>query len=398
MVSRRGACADCMDAVDVDGEGLCMVCGAAVPDQAAATQAPARPAAAAAAAAAAAGGFLGLVPGLGEAPDLDEMFDAVQGQHGLGGLLGGLGAFGGGGGGAPPASESALSKLTTETVDEKVLDRVQNQILLKVAGLQGEVILSAADFGPRFPRQLGPETRLVLVDPVTAHCTLQNADPDELKGAVAVVQRGISTFAAKSARLAAAGAVAAIVCQHVEAWPYVMTDSRGELNTLGSAGVPMAMISKDLGKRLMDLLADPGQQQQPQQHRLSVKQPAAAGGEQEGGGQVEECKERTPAEKKLGKAEAEQERTGAPTCLIECKDQEKDCPICQERFKLGDKIIHMPCSHLFHADCLSQWLARRNTCPNCRYELPTGNSDYDSVAAVRAAQRREEGVWVSFFS
>ena len=33
--------------------------------------------------------------------------------------------------------------------------------------------------------------------------------------------------------------------------------------------------------------------------------------------------------------------------------------------------IKMPCSHVFHEDCLLQWLKEHSTCPICRMSLPT---------------------------
>lgn len=45
------------------------------------------------------------------------------------------------------------------------------------------------------------------------------------------------------------------------------------------------------------------------------------------------------------------------------------CAICMEEVMSGSQLTRMPCSHLFHGDCLSQWLCRNQTCPLCRHEL-----------------------------
>ena len=60
----------------------------------------------------------------------------------------------------------------------------------------------------------------------------------------------------------------------------------------------------------------------------------------------------------------------------------KQCSICLEDFKLGDKYIRLPCQtenedekHIFHSGndtCsgIKPWLERNNTCPMCRTEFP----------------------------
>jgi hypothetical protein len=53
------------------------------------------------------------------------------------------------------------------------------------------------------------------------------------------------------------------------------------------------------------------------------------------------------------------------------------CVICQEIFQLEEKFIDMPCKHRFHEVCLLPWLKENNSCPSCRYEIDTNNSQYN---------------------
>ncbi|KAI3944486.1 hypothetical protein MKW92_044970 [Papaver armeniacum] len=43
------------------------------------------------------------------------------------------------------------------------------------------------------------------------------------------------------------------------------------------------------------------------------------------------------------------------------------CAVCLEWIIDGSKISNMPCSHMFHYDCLITWLHERNSCPVCRH-------------------------------
>ena len=45
------------------------------------------------------------------------------------------------------------------------------------------------------------------------------------------------------------------------------------------------------------------------------------------------------------------------------------CPVCSEDFVLAGGALQLPCSHLFHENCVMPWLDAKRTCPICRYEL-----------------------------
>ncbi len=38
-------------------------------------------------------------------------------------------------------------------------------------------------------------------------------------------------------------------------------------------------------------------------------------------------------------------------------------------FKKGDKLKKLPCGHLFHQECISEWFQRKMICPNCKFSV-----------------------------
>lgn len=58
-----------------------------------------------------------------------------------------------------------------------------------------------------------------------------------------------------------------------------------------------------------------------------------------------------------------------------------DCTICIDGMKVGEVVVTLPCSHLFHEECVVLWLKQHNTCPVCR--APIEQSARRSTAEYR---------------
>ncbi len=54
---------------------------------------------------------------------------------------------------------------------------------------------------------------------------------------------------------------------------------------------------------------------------------------------------------------------------IYCEDDDTevfDCSICLTEIEDGEQVGILPCIHIFHVDCLRQWITRKNACPLCQ--------------------------------
>ncbi|CAK8567359.1 unnamed protein product [Lathyrus sativus] len=59
---------------------------------------------------------------------------------------------------------------------------------------------------------------------------------------------------------------------------------------------------------------------------------------------------------------------------IEDLDAIEKCSVCQFEFNVGMEVTKMPCNHLYHQECIVQWLETSHMCPMCRYPMPTSTS------------------------
>jgi len=59
-----------------------------------------------------------------------------------------------------------------------------------------------------------------------------------------------------------------------------------------------------------------------------------------------------------------------------CKKNDKgvleqpSCSVCLSEIEMGAETLLIPCGHMYHSNCILDWLKQSNTCPVCRFELP----------------------------
>ncbi|XP_062078971.1 E3 ubiquitin-protein ligase At4g11680 [Humulus lupulus] len=50
-------------------------------------------------------------------------------------------------------------------------------------------------------------------------------------------------------------------------------------------------------------------------------------------------------------------------------DEDPECCICLAKYKDKEEVRQLPCSHMFHLNCVDQWLKIISCCPLCKQEL-----------------------------
>ncbi|XP_057510249.1 E3 ubiquitin-protein ligase RING1-like [Actinidia eriantha] len=67
------------------------------------------------------------------------------------------------------------------------------------------------------------------------------------------------------------------------------------------------------------------------------------------------------------------------------------CAVCKDQFVIGVEAKQLPCKHMYHSECILPWLSQRNSCPVCRFRLPTESDDSREGMSSRFVAELMEG-------
>eukprot|EP00485_Elphidium_margaritaceum_P007176 CAMPEP_0202710526 /NCGR_PEP_ID=MMETSP1385-20130828/22498_1 /ASSEMBLY_ACC=CAM_ASM_000861 /TAXON_ID=933848 /ORGANISM="Elphidium margaritaceum" /LENGTH=201 /DNA_ID=CAMNT_0049370081 /DNA_START=47 /DNA_END=648 /DNA_ORIENTATION=+ len=73
--------------------------------------------------------------------------------------------------------------------------------------------------------------------------------------------------------------------------------------------------------------------------------------------------------------------------VTEWREEVKLQELEQSQTQTDGGIVRLWCGHIFHNECVSVWLRKRNTCPLCRYELPSNNPNYELKRRTQTYQQ-----------
>jgi len=199
-----------------------------------------------------------------------------------------------------------------------------HDVVLHVGPLAMMAVPSA--FGP-LPSADAPglAAPLVLGDPVCGDAEGPGhvlANRDACARAIVVLKRGKVSFVAKARAAQCSGALACVVINTMDTWPFVMTDTANEAER-EPLSIPIVMVSQSDGEVIEGLLG-------------------------KGGPKVEGS--------------------------LRCGRFEPECSICQEEMVAGTCVLKLACRHAYHQACVYTWLQGHNTCPLCRNVMPANKN------------------------
>lgn len=71
-------------------------------------------------------------------------------------------------------------------------------------------------------------------------------------------------------------------------------------------------------------------------------------------------------------AAAEKDDEDCMTSSTLSSNSRQECVICMNEFHQGDRIRYLPCLHVYHDQCIDDWLMRSWSCPLCLEPVDAG--------------------------
>jgi len=75
-----------------------------------------------------------------------------------------------------------------------------------------------------------------------------------------------------------------------------------------------------------------------------------------------------------------EKKKGAYGIVSQADDEEPCCTICLCEYENGEKLVRLPCGHVYHDDCITSWTDGHNKCPLC-------NCDLESMAETESSSQ-----------
>lgn len=75
----------------------------------------------------------------------------------------------------------------------------------------------------------------------------------------------------------------------------------------------------------------------------------------------------------------EEEEEGGQRKRRRTSSDSECCGVCLDEFTTGEYAAEMPCSHVFHRQCIEAWLRLIHHCPICQFEMPLAYDDHDDT-------------------
>eukprot|EP00542_Grammatophora_oceanica_P019224 CAMPEP_0194030342 /NCGR_PEP_ID=MMETSP0009_2-20130614/3870_1 /TAXON_ID=210454 /ORGANISM="Grammatophora oceanica, Strain CCMP 410" /LENGTH=389 /DNA_ID=CAMNT_0038670277 /DNA_START=107 /DNA_END=1276 /DNA_ORIENTATION=+ len=80
--------------------------------------------------------------------------------------------------------------------------------------------------------------------------------------------------------------------------------------------------------------------------------------------------------------EAPIKRSDSDDSVGDIEDEGPSCTICLGEYEEGEKLVKLPCGHVYHEECVDSWTTNHVRCPLCNFDLESVASDSASTAGT----------------